>query len=82
MYYHDLKANLLIDSAHRIIEMSKIMSLSLERSPFIKQIADAPEKWKINVNAELKTFIFKMEGIDLLYSFIVTISLCIITISN
>lgn len=50
------------------------MSLSLERSPFIKQIAGAPEKWKINVSAELKTFIFKIEGIDLLHSFILILS--------
>lgn len=69
-----MKANLLIDSAHRIIEMKEIMSLSLERSPFIKQIAGASEKWKINVSAELKTLIFKIEGIDLLHSFIVILS--------
>lgn len=50
------------------------MSLSLERSPFIKQIAGVPEKWKINVSAELKTFIFKIEAIDHLHSFIVTLS--------
>lgn len=49
------------------------MSLSLEMFPFIKQIASAPEKWKINVNAELKTFILKTGSIDHLHSFIVTL---------
>lgn len=58
------------------------MFLSLERSPFIKHIAGASEKWKINVNAELKTFIFKIEGIDLLHSLIVASSLRVVTISN
>lgn len=68
-----MKANLLIDSANRVMEMNKIMSLSLERSPFIKQVAEAPERWKINVNAESKIFILKAEGIDHMHSFIVAL---------
>lgn len=71
-----------IDHAQRIIEMNKIMSLSLKRSSFIKQIAGAAEKCKVNVNAELKTFILKTEGIDHLHSHCNFISLCIVTISN
>lgn len=62
--------------------MNKITSLSLERSPFIKQIAGAAETWKVNVSAELKTFILKSEGIDHLHSHCHFISLCIVTTSN
>ena len=82
LYYRDLKANLLIDGASRIILMIKIMSLSLEGSPFIKQIASAPEKWKINVSVELKTFLLKTEGIDHLHSDCNFISLHAVTISE
>lgn len=46
----------MMDSAHRIIEMNKLLSLSPERSPFIKEIAGAPKEWKINRCRVEKTF--------------------------
>ena len=58
------------------------MSLLLERSPFIKQIASAPEKWKINVSVELKTFLLKTECIDHLHSYCNFISLLLLLLSR